>query len=69
MGLRTGFHAGTVTLAEVGIEKHQSHRWQRIASLDAEAFERYLAATKAAGQELTSAGVQREARQRQPPQC
>jgi hypothetical protein len=51
-----------VTLGDLGIHKNQSSRWQRIAGLDAEACERYLAETKAGGKELTSAGVDRHRR-------
>src|SRR5262245_11444211 len=49
----------------LGIKKHQSSRWQRIAKLDAALFERFLVETTAAGMELTSAGVEREARKRE----
>lgn len=51
------------TLAALGLNHSQSHRWQRLAAMDALVFERYIAEIKAAGKELTSAGVYREARQ------
>lgn len=57
MDLRTGFHDGTVTLEALGVEKHQSHRYQTIASLPAEDFEAHIATMKATGKELTSAST------------
>jgi hypothetical protein len=40
--------------------RRRQHRYQTIASLPAPAFETHIARTKAAGMELTSAGVYRE---------
>jgi hypothetical protein len=54
----------TLTQRDLGIDHNQASRWQRMATLDASVFERYVAATKAAGQELTSAAVYREAHKR-----
>ncbi len=45
------------TLADLGIEKTQSHRWQLVASLPQVEFERHVEAVKAAGRELTTTGV------------
>lgn len=45
------------TLEPLGIEKHQSHRWQRIATLPEPAFEDFIETTKAAEKELTTAGA------------
>ncbi len=45
------------TLADMGISKMQSSRWQAIASVPEPVFEQHLATVKAAAQELTSAGV------------
>lgn len=47
------------TLAELGIETTQSHRWQREASVPEERFEQYLATTREEGKELTSVGLLR----------
>jgi N6-adenosine-specific RNA methylase IME4 len=53
------------TLSDLGIEKTQSHRWQAIASLPNEEFEKHIAETKDKGEELTSVGTYRYARQTQ----
>lgn len=37
--------SSVATLADLGIEKMQSHRWQRVAGIDEEDFEDYLAET------------------------
>lgn len=51
------------TMSQVyGIEKHQSSRWQRIASLPEPAFEEYIASRKGES-ELTTAGVLKLAKQ------
>lgn len=44
------------TLSELGIEKTQSHRWQRIAAVPDEAFEQYIAEKRETG-EITTAGA------------
>jgi N6-adenosine-specific RNA methylase IME4 len=49
-------------LADLGIEKTQSHRWQRIASLPSDDFEAHIGRTKERGHELTTAGVLKLAR-------
>lgn len=46
-----------IRLADVGVEKKQSHRWQRAASVPEEMFEKHVAATIESGKELTSAGI------------
>lgn len=53
----------TPTLDDLGITKMQSSRFQAVASLPEEVFEQHIAETKAAGAELTSAGVQRLAQE------
>ena len=51
-----------------GISKKQSHRWQRIASLDGEEFERHIQETRAVRDELTTAGVLRLAKKSAKPE-
>ena len=46
-------------LADIGINKMQSHRWQKMASIPAPDFESFLAKTKDLGKELTSVAVLR----------
>ena len=46
------------TLADIGINYTQSHRWQLIAGIPDDIFEEYIATT-VAETELTSAGVLR----------
>jgi N6-adenosine-specific RNA methylase IME4 len=50
-------------LADLGIGKADSHRWQRVAAIPEATFEEHLAQTRAAGEELTTAGVLRLAAQ------
>ncbi len=45
-------------LADLGIEKMQSSRWQAEASVPDERFEAWVAEKKATGQELTASGLQ-----------
>ena len=47
------------TLAEVGITKSQSSRWQAVAKIPEEVFEEHIAEVKASKHELTSVGVQK----------
>ena len=44
-------------LTDLGIDRHQSHRWQLEAGLPEEIFEQHIAEVKASGEELTSIGV------------
>lgn len=46
-------------LAELGISRDQSSAWQKIADIPADRFEEHIDQTKAAGDELTTAGVLR----------
>jgi protein gp37 len=50
-------HDGRVKLGDLGIDKHQSSRWQTIAVLPQEEFEAQIAETKAQKKELTSSAV------------
>ena len=49
-------------LADIGINYSQSSRWQTMANLPEETVERYIAETRARGDELTSAGLLRLAK-------
>jgi N6-adenosine-specific RNA methylase IME4 len=59
-GARTPQRSDTVspqTLAELGIHKKQSSRWQAEAKVPEPVFEKYIATTKRSGGELTSKAV------------
>lgn len=56
------------TLSHLGIERHESSRWQKVAAVPEAEFERYLSETKTEGRELTSAGVRKLAKQSAPEQ-
>lgn len=45
------------TLADIGITKTQSSRWQKVASMPEKEFEEHVHETTKAGKELTTAGV------------
>jgi hypothetical protein len=51
------------TLSGLGISKSQSSRWQTLAALPAETFEAHIAETKGRGEELTTAGALRVAKE------
>lgn len=53
----------TPTLSDLGISKMQSSRWQQEAAVPEAEFERHIAAVKSRGEELTSAGVRRIAKE------
>lgn len=53
------------TLSDIGVSVNQSSNWQRIAAMPEETFERTIAETKANGDELTSAGMLRVAKEQQ----
>jgi hypothetical protein len=59
--------ATTPTLDEIGLDKHDSHRCQRIASLDQSTFEEHITTTRAAEKELTTASVEMRSTQRPSP--
>jgi site-specific DNA-methyltransferase (adenine-specific) len=50
------------TLAELGVSRNQSSRWQTIADMPEERFEEHIARTKARNDELTTAGILRVAK-------
>lgn len=50
------------TLSHLGVERHQSSRWQRIAALPEPTFEGYIASTRGE-RELTTAGALKLAKQ------
>jgi hypothetical protein len=58
---KTGSHDGAVserpTLKQLGIDRHESHRWRRIASLASEAFEEYVTTCRSQRRELTTIGA------------
>lgn len=45
------------SLHQLGIDSHESHRWQLIASVPSEIFEEHIADCRVARQELTTAAV------------
>jgi hypothetical protein len=53
---------GPLTLADIGITRTQSSRWQAMASVPPDDFEKHLAKVKDHGDELTSASVIRLAK-------
>ena len=59
----TSFNEQTnTTLKELGIEKTQSHRWQTLADMPKEVFEKHIADRIENKEELTSSGIYREAK-------
>ncbi len=55
------FHGGTF-LSDAGVSNKQSHRWQQIATVPEADFEAHITDTRAARDELTTAGVLRLAK-------
>lgn len=54
------FHDGTgrpAIIEELGINRMQSHYWQKIATIPEERFEQHIEQVKLAKEELTTAGV------------
>ena len=54
---KTGLHDVTPLLADVGVSKIQSMRWQQVAAVPEPEFERHLAEAKESKAELTTASV------------
>lgn len=61
-GLTRGRLSRTSTLAEMGITRNESHRWQQLASLPTEQFEDYVAECHSRKRELTTIGALARAR-------
>ena len=63
---KTGTSRGRVsksyTLAEIGITRNESHRWQQLANLPEEHFEDYVSECHRKARELTTAGALARAR-------
>lgn len=55
---KSKFHDGTLKLTEIGVDKKQSHRWQRIAGIPEDIFQRHIRTTLDMNKELTSASLQ-----------
>lgn len=58
--------ANTLTLDDLGINKHESSRWQQEAAVPEDVFERFLQETNAAECELTTRALLRLAREFSP---
>lgn len=59
---RSPHRTGSVTLGRLGFTKHQAADWRRLAAVPDDTFERYLAATRAAGIPATASGAMRAAK-------
>lgn len=70
VGAATRLHDATTpsppSLEDLGIDKFQSHRWQKIATVPEDDFESHIEQVKADAKELTSAGVLRLAQKDRP---
>ncbi len=54
---KSRLHDATLKLSDLGIDKFQSHRWQRIASVSEEEFEAHLEGIRQSNREITTASV------------
>jgi hypothetical protein len=52
-------HYGQLKLADIGISRSQSQRWQKEALVPTDEFLEYIASTKEAGREITTRGLLR----------
>lgn len=64
---RSSTHGEHLNLGKMGITRNQSQRWQKLAAIAEELFERYLRECKDLESEITSSGLRRFSRQRTPP--
>lgn len=55
------------TLAELGVNKRESHRWQQLASMSEDHFEAAVATAKESAGQVTTAFMLREAAKARPP--
>ena len=62
-GSRSGNGNRRLKLNDIGIQQHQSKRWQKIASLPEEAFDQYVKTANEERKEISSAAVRRLADQ------
>jgi hypothetical protein len=63
---RSSLHDGNLKLDDLGISPHQSHRWQKEATVPETEFERFLREAEAHGIEVTAAGLLRLAQRLNP---
>ena len=63
---KSNSHHDSLKLSDLGITAAQSLRWQRESRIPEEEFCRYIAAARAAGREITAAGLLKLATERQP---
>jgi hypothetical protein len=61
----TGEIAPPLRLTDLGITKSQSSRWQGVAAIPEDVFERYIAETDEASQEITTVGLVRYAKRKE----
>ncbi len=54
---KTGDSVSPVSLADAGIEKHESKRWQKLAAIPEPDFESYVARTVEKGEKITTAAA------------
>lgn len=67
-GARTGSYDTTpFRLADIGITKDQSHRWQRLAAVPEDQFEQAIQAAKEVAGEITTAAMLRVEKANRPP--
>lgn len=56
-------HGSTIGLEELGIDRHDSSRWQAVASLPEKEFEKHIKEVQESNEELTTVGVIKLARE------
>lgn len=63
----TGLQSVTPSLKDLGIEKIQSHRWQKLAAIPKKDFNKHIESVKEKKTELTTAGLLRECKRDRAP--